>query len=110
MAPTGDNSNNASKCIEVPLLDRIAARHNISWHVSMFVSKIRSFQVCMAIGTSLDLLEQFPHSGRATYIADVRVLPVATYPYLVYHTVTDAEVIIVHIRHAARAPATTDDF
>jgi plasmid stabilization system protein ParE len=34
----------------------------------------------------------------------VRVLPVGRYPYLVFYTLRDDEIVILHIRHGARAP------
>jgi len=33
------------------------------------------------------------------------VLPVLRYPYLIFYTVTNEAVVVLHIRHAARAPA-----
>ena len=61
-------------------------------------------RVRVAIADTVDLLAQFPHCGRDTDINAVRVLPVVRFPYLVYHLVTDDEVLILHIRHAARSP------
>lgn len=55
-----------------------------------------------AIADTIELLEDFPQCGRATDMDHIRVLPIVRYPYLVYHFVTDSEVIVVHIRHAAR--------
>ena len=45
----------------------------------------------------------------STDIPDVRVLPVGRYPYLVYHAIELTEVVIVHVRHGARAAPTRDD-
>ena len=47
-------------------------------------------------------LTQFPGVGRATDIAGVRALPAAPFPHLIYYTQTTQEIIILHIRHAAR--------
>ena len=58
--------------------------------------------VISGIQTTALLLAEYPGLGRVTDIAEIRVLPVARYPYLVYHLVNDDEVIIVHIRHGAR--------
>ncbi len=58
--------------------------------------------VRLAIADTIDLLAQFPRAGRDTNIEGVRVIPVVRYPYLVYHAVLPAEVVILHIRHSAR--------
>ena len=61
------------------------------------------------IAADLDFLGRFPRSGRATDIADVRVLPVVRYPSLIYYTVSGDEIIVVHVRHSSRdAPALSD--
>jgi toxin ParE1/3/4 len=83
------------------------------------VADIRSFVVARnpqgaerlreALLSDMDLLEQFPQSGRQTSIPHVRVLPVVRYPYLIYHTLVGDEIVVLHIRHASRsAPAVID--
>jgi len=67
------------------------------------ISPAGAEQVRVAIADTIALLAQFPHCGRDTDIEDVRVLPVVRYPYLVYHLAIDDDVLILHIRHAARA-------
>ena len=59
--------------------------------------------VLRGIRATARLLARHPGLGRDTDHADIRVLAVARYPYLVYHTVTGNELVIVHIRHGARA-------
>jgi plasmid stabilization system protein ParE len=49
------------------------------------------------------LLAEYPGIGRQTDVPDVRVLPVARYPYLVYYTLVGNELVVVHVRHGARA-------
>ena len=66
-------------------------------------------RVRAAIADSIDLLAQFPRCGRDTNMRDVRVLPVVRFPYLLYHLVTRDEVVILHVRHAARAAPTAGD-
>jgi len=64
-----------------------------------------------AIRKSVDLLSAFPASGRTlTQRPGVRVMPLARYPYLVFYTVSVDELLILHIRHGARAPIAPDDF
>ena len=53
------------------------------------------------IETLTTLLQQFPHAGHLTDEADVRVLSVVRYPYLIFYAVDLAadEVVILHVRH-----------
>jgi toxin ParE1/3/4 len=48
------------------------------------------------------LLARHPGLGRETDIPGVRVFPIARYPYLVYHSVRDDEVVVIHVRHGRR--------
>lgn len=45
---------------------------------------------------------EFPHLAYATDEADVRVIPIGRFPYLMFYTVVGDEVVILHMRHAAR--------
>jgi plasmid stabilization system protein ParE len=56
------------------------------------------------------LLASYPGIGRPTNIPDVRVLPIGRYPYLVYHAVGATDLVIVHVRHGARAAPQSDEF
>lgn len=40
--------------------------------------------------------------GRSTADPEIRILSVTRYPYLVYYTVTETTVLILHIRHTSR--------
>ena len=53
---------------------------------------------------TIELIGQYPASGRRAGMEETRVLPVGRYPYLVYWTVEGGEAWIVHIRHAKRRP------
>ena len=53
---------------------------------------------------TIDSLAAFPFLGRATDEPRVRLLIVTKYPYLVFYSVVKNEVIILHVRHAAREP------
>ena len=58
-----------------------------------------------AIRTTVALIADFPGCGPAVeQRPNVRVLPVTRYPYLVFYTVADNAVVVLHIRHAARKP------
>ena len=49
-------------------------------------------------------LGDFPHMGRRTDRADVRVRTVSPFPYLIFYAIRDSDVLILHIRHGARRP------
>ncbi len=57
-----------------------------------------------ALKKAIELIGEYPHVGRRSGEQDTRVLQVGRYPYLVYWSVERDEILIVHIRHAARAP------
>jgi plasmid stabilization system protein ParE len=47
-------------------------------------------------------LAEFPLLGYVVNEAGVRILPLGRYPYLVFYTSQAEEVVILHVRHAAR--------
>jgi plasmid stabilization system protein ParE len=57
-----------------------------------------------AIHKTIELIGQFPESGRPAGIQGTRVLPVGRFPYLIYWTNEAGEAWLIHIRHAARRP------
>jgi toxin ParE1/3/4 len=58
-----------------------------------------------ALRKTIELLSEFSGSGRKlTQRLNVRVMPLARYPYLVFYTARGDEMLILHIRHGARAP------
>ena len=48
------------------------------------------------------LLGEFPLFGHGTDEPGVRVVPLVRYPFLIFYAVGDEEVVILHVRHAAR--------
>lgn len=48
------------------------------------------------------LLEEFPFAGHDTDEAGVRMVPLVRYPFLIFYAVDGEEVVILHVRHAAR--------
>jgi len=52
----------------------------------------------------VEQLSEFPYLAQETDIAGVRKFPLGRFPYVVYYTVQQDEVIILHIRHGARRP------
>ena len=52
----------------------------------------------------IDLLADYPESGRATNRGDLRRIVANPYPYVIFYR-TDATGIVIHgVRHAARRP------
>jgi len=52
-----------------------------------------------------DLLLQHPHIGRRTSDPAIRRMTTTPYPYLVFYEITETEIIIHAVRHAARDPS-----
>jgi toxin ParE1/3/4 len=57
-----------------------------------------------AIKKTIELISDFPESGRPSGEHGVRVLPAGRYPYLIYWTIEAGEIWLVHIRDARRRP------
>ena len=52
----------------------------------------------------IDLLADYPESGRTTDRRDLRRIPANPYPYVIFYR-TDATGMVIHaVRHAARRP------
>ena len=63
-----------------------------------------------AIRSTVSMLEQFPSGGRALrQRPGVRVMPTPRFPLLIFYETAADEVLILHIRHAARTPLAADD-
>ncbi|VIO70723.1 hypothetical protein CI41S_25350 [Bradyrhizobium ivorense] len=48
------------------------------------------------------LLARYPRLGRETDMPEVKVFPTSRYPYLIYHRITEQEIIIIHVRDGRR--------
>ncbi len=58
----------------------------------------------------VDRLAEFPGMGRElAQRPKVRVMPLGRYPYLIFYTAKDDELIVLHIRHGSRVPLKSDD-
>ena len=56
------------------------------------------------IRTIVELIALFPASGRLLEERTaVRVIPLGNFPYRIFYTTSGDEMIILHIRHGARA-------
>jgi toxin ParE1/3/4 len=62
------------------------------------------------IQATVDLLGRTPEMGRPfQQRLQVRVMPVVRYPYLIFYTVRGDILLVLHIRHGARAPLQPDE-
>lgn len=52
----------------------------------------------------IELIADHPHSGHRIGKRDLRRIAVFPYPYLVFYRIATDEIVIVGVRHAARAP------
>ena len=55
---------------------------------------------------TITLLLDHPTSGLATDAPPMRRMGVKPYPYLIFYELSDNEIVIVGVRHAARNPST----
>jgi plasmid stabilization system protein ParE len=69
-------------------------------------SPVGARNVQLALHRTMARLVEFPLLGRAQTLPNLRKIGVARYPYNVYYLVDEPahEIIIVAVRHAARAP------
>jgi plasmid stabilization system protein ParE len=57
------------------------------------------------IRKTIKLVSEFPGAGRSLdQRPAVRALPIGRYPYIVFYTLRDTEIVVLHIRHGAREP------
>ena len=55
-------------------------------------------------------LAEFPGMGRElAQRPSVRVMPLGRYPYVIFYTARDGELIVLHIRHGSRMPPKSDE-
>ena len=63
------------------------------------------YTVQARIQTIIDLLLIHPHIGVYTDDPVIRRLMAVPYPYLIFYEVTETEIVIHGVRHAARDPS-----
>ena len=63
-------------------------------------------QVIARIREITSQLGHFPEMGHPKYKPGVRMITVRRYPYLIFYSVENSEVLILSVRHAARRPPT----
>jgi toxin ParE1/3/4 len=81
---------------QIEEIHQAIAQHNTR-AAARVVARVR--ELCERLG-------EFPGMGSRTDRADIRVLPVVRYPYLIFYTVIPAsdEVRILRVRHGRRRP------
>jgi plasmid stabilization system protein ParE len=62
------------------------------------------YNVKRAIKKTIDLISEFPESGRMTGEQGTPMLPAGRYPYLIYWATEAEQAWIVHIRDGRRRP------
>jgi len=60
-------------------------------------------RVALELKTAVQVVAQFPYSGRDVGNG-IRVFPVGRYPYLIYWTIQNDIVSVLHVRHTSRTP------
>ena len=58
--------------------------------------------VAMCVKDVVALLADYPLIGRESDETGVRVASLVRYPFLIFYTVSPDELVILHVRHAAR--------
>jgi toxin ParE1/3/4 len=63
---------------------------------------IAARRVVTVIEKIVSRLGDFPEAGRRSDELDVRVIFATRYPYRIYYRIAANEILVLHIRHAAR--------
>jgi len=74
-----------------------------------YIAKHNAAAAASVVGRVENLIVQlaeFPLLAQETDVAGVRKFPLGRFPYVIYYTVEQDEVVILHIRHSARRPPT----
>jgi toxin ParE1/3/4 len=83
-----------------PARDELDAIYNyIADHSPAAAQRVKA-----RIREAAEQLGDFPYMARRTDWPDVRVRIVNPFPYLIFYTIRNEEVLILHIRHGARRP------
>jgi plasmid stabilization system protein ParE len=77
--------------------------HAIRRYVAAHGSPDSAERIRKYVVARVDRLRSHPRLGVPSDNPDVRILAPTRYPYRIYYTVRGQEVVILHIRHTARA-------
>jgi len=75
---------------------------DIRGYIAVHGSPAAAERVRQHLRTRVHRLLTNPFIGAATTNPQIRILPPARYPYRIYYTVQEDDVVILHIRHTAR--------
>ncbi len=59
--------------------------------------------------TALRLVTEHPYSGQRTDHPGMRRIVLTPYPYLIFYSVMETDLVVVRVGHAARDPGTMPD-
>jgi toxin ParE1/3/4 len=69
-----------------------------------------AMRVLRAIRQAAERLGEFPLMAPRSDLPKVHVKWAIPYPYLIFYRFRDGEVLVLHVRHAARQPPSRADF
>ena len=75
-----------------------------SWKYISLHNRIAAVQVNTRLEQTVSVLADFPDMAQMSDEPGVRRMPVGRYPLLIFYTVENEEVVILHVRHTAREP------
>ncbi len=75
---------------------------SIRTHISKDNPKA-AWVVASFIRRSINILKEWPYSGRATEKENVRRLVVTNYPYVVHYTFRSNDVVILNVLHTSQS-------
>src|SRR5215475_11168574 len=76
---------------------------DIRSYIAVHGSRAAADRVRQHLGTRVRRLLRNPLIGVATTNPQIRILPPTRYPYRIYYTIQEDDVVILHIRHTARS-------
>jgi toxin ParE1/3/4 len=82
------------------LADLQSLTEYISWHSPRGAERVKT-----RIRAIIDLLSLHPCMGSGTDDPTIRRITTTPYPYLVFYEVTETEIVVHAVRHAARDPS-----
>ena len=77
--------------------------------IEIYISRDDARAAQRVVGRIIERAEALgsqPYTGRPSSLAGVRVAALARYRYLIFYSIADDEVHILHVRHMSRKPWT----
>ena len=63
-----------------------------------------AIKVAARIEQTISVLADFPDIAQTTDELGVRRMPVGRFPFLIFYTVENVEIVVLYVRHSAREP------